>query len=58
MKEDTTMAKRNWTKESALKILGEFVFLDVRVIYINGKGSLAQCSAADYLANNHGFVLA
>lgn len=52
------MAKRNWTKESALKILGEFVFLDVRVIYINGKGSLAQCSAADYLANNHGFVLA
>jgi hypothetical protein len=52
------MAKKIWSRETALAILGEMVYLDVRVIYLNGKATLTQCSAADYLANNHHFILA
>lgn len=52
------MAKRKWSIASALAILGEMVFPDQKVVYLNGKATLSQCSAADYLAKEHHYYLA
>lgn len=48
--------KKTWTKELAVETLKSFI-VDGKIVNFKGKGSLRQCSAADYLSTNHGFII-
>lgn len=48
--------KHKWTKETAERCVSEKIATG-KVILIDGNLSLRQCGAADYLVNNHGYVM-
>lgn len=48
--------KKTWTKELAIETLKKFIS-ENKIVNFKGKGTLRQCSAADFLVNNHGFVV-
>lgn len=48
--------KKTWTKELAVETLKSFI-VDGKIVNFKGKGSLRQCSAADYLANKQGYII-
>lgn len=48
--------KKTWTKELAVETLKSFI-VDGKIVNFKGKGSLRQCSAADYLVNKHNYII-
>jgi hypothetical protein len=50
------MEKKNkWEKHTAEVAVGELIATG-KVILITGNLTLRKCSAADYLAKNHGYI--
>jgi len=47
--------KRTWTKETAERAISDNRG-ENKTIYLDGKMTLKQCSAADYLANHCGYI--
>jgi len=48
--------RKTWTDSSAHEALKVFI-CDGKIIKFNGKATLCQCSAADYLVSNHGYII-
>jgi hypothetical protein len=48
--------KRTWTWTTANLILGDMVIFGAKVVYLQGKATLSQCSAADFLVRKYGFT--
>ena len=48
--------KKTWTETHARETIKAFLDGE-RIVNFKGKGTLRQCSAADYLANKHGYII-
>ena len=48
--------KKTWTEISAREALKSYITGE-KIINFKGKGTLRQCSAADFLVSKHGYLV-
>ena len=48
--------KKTWSEIHARETVKAFLDGD-KIVNFKGKGTLRQCSAADYLVKNHGYII-